>query len=112
MKLILCHYEGCNNLSTEYYCPLHKAIMDKKKPFQNAKRTADYHTSAWQRLSKQLINEVGCCQMCGVTSTLSVHHVVPVRECPERFLDKSNLIVLCRSCHQKVTAQEIRNRNR
>ena len=42
------------------------------------------------------------CKFCGSKVNLNRHHVVSQLACPERKNDPSNLIVLCRSCHQVV----------
>jgi len=42
------------------------------------------------------------CQLCGSTSNLVVHHIYPKKDYPLLILDVTNLITLCRKCHQKV----------
>lgn len=42
------------------------------------------------------------CAFCTRTVRLERHHVVSQLACPERKNDPTNLIVLCRSCHQVV----------
>jgi len=117
MKLKLCGWCGCNELVTSgYYCAKHKAIADQRKAerdrasWENMERVANYKTPEWRALSKATIKEVGCCQRCGATVRLQVHHVQPVRYHPELFLERSNLIVLCESCHRLETLREIRDR--
>lgn len=115
MKLKLCCYPGCNKLSAGYYCPTHAAKREaerRQNAFRYASRYADYSNPEWRKLSRQLIQEKGCCERCGGTIGLSVHHIIPVRYAPELFLDRSNLLVLCRECHAVETAREIRGRKR
>ena len=42
------------------------------------------------------------CKFCGSEVNLNRHHVISQLACPERKNDPTNLIVLCRSCHQVV----------
>lgn len=39
------------------------------------------------------------CTACGETRNLEVHHVEPFHLSPERELDPSNLLTMCRDCH-------------
>ena len=117
MKSKLCGWAGCNCLTDgSYYCAKHKAIADKRreeqkkqyKPFANATRfTNRYQTNEWRRFRAALIKERGWCEHCGSSIGLSVHHIVGVRYAPERFLDKTNCVVLCSSCHAVETQREI-----
>ena len=68
-------------------------------------------TWAWNRIAARIRDRDNhCCRRCGKTEAdnkqkLSVDHVIPWRS----FTDKleanaeSNLVSLCRSCHQKKT---------
>ena len=115
MKTKLCGWPGCERLTNGgYYCEQHKALADARrvKPFQNAQRVANYRDPRWRKLSSELLREKGCCEKCGSSLHLSVHHVIPVRQCPERFLDRSNCVVLCASCHVIETNREINSRKR
>lgn len=110
MKLKLCGYPGCNKLTTEYFCPKHKEKRDaerKASAFKSATRSDLYQSPEWRRISRQLINEVGHCERCGSFDNLQVHHIIPVRLAPALALDRSNLQVLCRTCHQTETGKEI-----
>lgn len=40
-----------------------------------------------------------CCAACEATTLLECHHIIPFHVEPERELDESNLIPLCRQCH-------------
>ena len=49
---------------------------------------------------KKIIEERGgCCNRCGATEKLHVHHVKTVREHPELAFDYANLEILCSTCH-------------
>lgn len=59
---------------------------------------------AWKKLRQEFIDENGgACAVCGLTTNLEVHHIVPLHKDRSRELDKTNLIVLCENksifCH-------------
>lgn len=47
------------------------------------------------------------CQHCGARKRLECHHVRPVKDAPELAYTLSNLLILCGSCHAKVTRIEV-----
>lgn len=58
---------------------------------------------------EQLINERGKCELCADTRGLQVHHIIP-KVCElgdENLDDPENLIVVCRSCHAKLTPHKL-----
>lgn len=117
MKVKLCTAPNCNSfcVSNSSYCARHKAESDRRralrKPFANAKRTADYSNPQWRKLKAGLLKD-SYCSYCGSKENLQVHHIKPVREYPELFLEKDNCLVLCASCHAIETAKEIHSRKR
>ena len=46
------------------------------------------------------------CKECHRAGRLEVHHLIPVHRAPERELDPSNVVVLCRTCHLGHTRKE------
>jgi 5-methylcytosine-specific restriction endonuclease McrA len=65
-------------------------------------------TSEWQKVRRKALRRDGWrCKHCGRVTTLEVHHVVPVREAPDRAFDLNNLLTLCRRCHAHETAAEL-----
>lgn len=116
MILKLCGWPGCNKLAIidPYYCPEHRAAADrraKENAFKNATRYADYSNPEWRKLRSKMLSVHKCCQRCGASGVkLHVHHIEPVRQNPSRFLDETNLIVLCESCHAVETQKEIDSR--
>ena len=54
---------------------------------------------------KDLLQEIGKCELCGSKRNLEVHHIVP-RVCGINGVDiddTDNLIVLCGACHAHLT---------
>jgi len=51
------------------------------------------------------VEDVGHCELCGSKRNLEVHHIVPRTAC-DGIIDPNeddNLIVVCGSCHSKLT---------
>lgn len=62
---------------------------------------AFYESWAWKKLRYQVLRKYGPkCMCCGSTNRVTVDHIIPVRECPEKRLDFNNLQVLCQDCNQ------------
>jgi 5-methylcytosine-specific restriction endonuclease McrA len=60
----------------------------------------------WRNIAEKIRDRDGMCVRCGIEPerTLSVHHIVPVKEFedPKEAHYPENLLSLCRSCHRKV----------
>ena len=70
----------------------------RRRATSQAVQTRD--SQAWQRvreLAKR--RDGGGCVRCGASVRLEVHHVVPIEQGGERFT-LSNLVTLCRACHE------------
>lgn len=56
--------------------------------------------SQWKKVRDEHLIKEPCCQACGRTENLAVHHVIPVSFDERRELDPENLITLCtQPCH-------------
>lgn len=42
------------------------------------------------------------CEICGSSSMLEVHHIIPRGEAPELILESDNVKLLCKQCHRKT----------
>ncbi|RRH81722.1 HNH endonuclease, partial [Mesorhizobium tamadayense] len=63
-----------------------------------------YRTARWQALRLEAKRRDGFkCTSCGAHSKLEVHHIIPVRQAPERAFDLGNVTCLCPTCHTKQT---------
>jgi 5-methylcytosine-specific restriction protein A len=56
-------------------------------------------SSQWTSIRKQHLKENNSCSGCGRKDKLEVHHIEPYHVNPNRELDPSNLVTLCKSCH-------------
>ena len=56
----------------------------------------------WLRLKSKLLYEKKECEICGSSSFLHVHHILPRSSNPELAMDIENLMVLCEECHKEI----------
>ena len=56
-------------------------------------------TDAWKSFRNGLIAERGCCEYCGTTDYLEIHHLAYDRLCNEAPED---VMVLCSDCHREI----------
>ena len=118
MRKYICRSAGCRELlDAPGYCQRHAPCVAKEKPaFVNAVRSNSelYRTGRWRAQKRKKLCDTPYCAVCGIRgldgARLEVHHVVPPRGNEEIFFDESNLIVVCATCHKKITAGEIANR--
>ena len=115
--------KDCNSVALPggKYCAFHSTHVEQqkpsykvadapapRKPWDGANRPNDplYNTQRWKVLRDRVRLERGECAICGTGDNLTVHHVLPPRGDADVFYDESNLVVLCRSCHNKQTSAE------
>ncbi len=89
-------------------------VTKASRPWGNAGRPNRelYDTTRWRELRSKVIEAQPYCAVCGSGSRLEVHHLEPPRGDEESFFDEEGLIVMCRTCHARETAREIRERKR
>lgn len=68
---------------------------------------AFYVSGVWKKLRKDVLEECNNdCQLCkakGKASTATtVHHVAHLKEHPELALTRSNLMAVCKECHNEL----------
>lgn len=96
---------------------LSKNSTQYSRAVENEKNMSEkdyYSLSVWKTMSYELRKKHEICQLCGKNKSTEVHHIFPfmhqfedVRE--EVFLDKDNLICLCKDCHHQVHAKNYGN---
>ena len=65
-------------------------------------------SAEWQKKTVEIRQrDAGLCKLCLHEGRingrdLSIHHIEPIRRCPDRKLDNDNLITLCRDHHQQA----------
>ena len=119
----LCAKAGCPNFRVEgsSYCEKHDYIRvqyeekraeyfaNKPRDWSKYQRTGNYNSSRWKKESKEFLKTHPYCEMCGDYATV-VDHIIPHRGDEELFWNKENWQPLCKSCHNKKTATEIKER--
>lgn len=100
-----CAFPGCPNLTDGQYCEEHRKTERRK--YDRYERSPDVHRkygSAWKRVREQYALAHPLCEQClkegRVTLMDEVHHKLPVNRGGTH--EWSNLMSLCRSCHNKI----------
>ena len=111
-----CRHPGCHELTREGYCPAHKRKKAERR--ESAEWHDLYDDPVWtdDLRPTQLLREPFCreCTRAGrlrVRATV-VDHVIPHRGNWALFTDRTNLQSLCKSCHDRKTAQEMWGRRK
>lgn len=82
------------------YCPEHqRQIDDYYEKNIRRKRSNEVYGSRWRKTRELYFSEHPFCEACGKPAQ-EVHHRVPLSRGGTN--DFSNLISLCRSCHNKI----------
>lgn len=100
-----CIYPGCNKLTDGRYCDEHKARVDSSyNRYTRDKNVMKKYNHEWQKIRTRYVEKHPFCERCynkGVIKFVEeVHHILPVAKGGTH--DESNLMSLCRSCHNKV----------
>lgn len=100
-----CAYPGCPNLSEGRYCEKHRKLMEKN--YEKYSRDPAVHKKygrAWKRIRDNYVKAHPFCERCFANGILvpveEVHHKVPISQGGTH--DPSNLMSLCKSCHNKI----------
>ena len=119
-----CNKNNCNEL-IDYrnkYCEKHKELINQSnKDYERYRNERDktyiqfYQGRQWKNTRKSVMLEYDyLCQEClrqGYYQQANVvDHIIELKDDWSKRLDKSNLIPLCHSCHNKKTKEEQRRR--
>lgn len=96
-----------------------KLKKEKSKNLSNKNKIAEYNVKSanWRRVRAEIIRrDNGCCVLCYVRGKieykqLQVHHIVKRINNLDLSFEESNLVTVCRSCHEeleKISAEEQR----
>ncbi len=102
-----CQFEGCPKraVSGSAYCEEHKALMEKHyEQFSRGYKANERYGYKWKKIRTRYVHKHPLCEMClkqgRYVAVEEVHHIVPLSEGGTN--DESNLMSLCRSCHEKI----------
>ena len=100
-----CSFPGCPNLTDGQYCEEHR--IPERRRYDKYERAADIgkkYGAAWRRIRARYAAAHPLCEKClqdgRIVPVEEVHHVLPVSMGGTN--DDSNLMSLCRSCHNKA----------
>lgn len=100
-----CRYPGCSRLTDGVYCDDHEKIMNHHyEHFQRGYSAGKRYGRPWRRIRDRYVRIHPFCEMClkegRFVKVEEVHHIVPLSRGGTN--DESNLMSLCRSCHEKI----------
>ena len=100
-----CSFPGCPNLTDGQYCEVHRtAARQQYDRYERAEDVNKTYGRKWNRIRSRYAAAHPLCEMCArdgrLTPVEEVHHILPVTKGGTN--DESNLMSLCRSCHNKV----------
>ncbi|MGL4873279.1 MAG: HNH endonuclease [Clostridium sp.] len=103
-----CKYRGCSKLTDDKYCEEHKGLEMRVSAKDRG------YDRRWRKERKVFLQARPFCIRCLKENKLVqaevVDHIKPHRGDETLFWDKSNWQPLCKSCHDKKTMTEDRNR--
>jgi 5-methylcytosine-specific restriction protein A len=102
-----CAWAGCPRLTTGRYCDNHQQHADaQSRSWGDGKdrpsRQARGYDARWERVRRAHLRGEPLCRHClprAVPATV-VHHIISIEDAPELRLEESNLMSLCRQCHE------------
>lgn len=100
-----CAYPGCPRLTDGRYCEEHRKLEAKRyETYSRDPSVRRKYGRAWKRIRDSYVKEHPFCGQCferGILVPVSeVHHKIPISKGGTH--DRSNLMSLCRSCHNKI----------
>lgn len=103
-----CAWPGCPNLTDARYCDTH--AKQAERTTDKFTRESDKHARygrSWKKARDAYATAHPFCERCFAQGRMTpldeVHHIVPVREGGTN--EESNLMSLCRSCHNQIHAE-------
>ena len=116
-SLKFCSHTGCNELTTERYCEIHREqheLIEKEKNTRYEKargeESAQIYDRTWQKVRLAYLKRFPLCEECErqgkTTPAVLVHHIENARDNPELRLDPSNLQSLCQRCHEDIHGKD------
>ncbi len=121
MTLRICVAPGCEELAVPGLarCAEHGAEAARREALRREAAKAGsaawshlYQTPEWKRAAKRFLALHPVCRDCEALGVIKVavevDHVVPHRGDRGRFWDRTNWQPLCKPCHSRKTAREVR----
>lgn len=106
----------CDHCGTRYRLPPNRLLLVaarfcSRECFEEARRLHKLAREgdrgrSYRRFRDEQIAAAGRCARCASTCDLVLHHRVRSREQPDLLFERSNLEVVCRSCHTRLHGRE------
>jgi 5-methylcytosine-specific restriction protein A len=105
-----CRSSGCPALVESGYCLEHEATYKRSIERWRGSPASRGYDNDWRKLRSIVLKEsMFLCQHCLskgiVTPARDVHHKQKVRLRPDLRLERSNLIAVCRECHEELETE-------
>lgn len=102
-----CSYGNCSLLAVpgSRYCEEHKKLMDQHyEHFTRGYKGSERYGSEWRKIRARYVRKHPLCEKClsegRYVEVDEVHHILPLADGGTH--DESNLISLCKSCHERI----------
>ena len=100
-----CSYPGCPKLTDGRFCYEHQKQENQRyEKYDRSPEMKKRYGRAWKRIRDRYVHKHPLCEQClkegRYVAVEEVHHIVPLAEGGSN--DESNLMSLCRSCHEKI----------
>lgn len=96
----------------------HRAIIkENKKGLKNKDVEKTTKSAKWKAVRRKVILRDKCCVMCLSdkyvnAKNLQVHHIIKRKDNEDLIYEMSNLVTLCRDCHEKAEKMSIEDQKR
>ncbi|EHM6953360.1 HNH endonuclease [Vibrio parahaemolyticus] len=105
-----CTAPGCRTICKDGSSRCFKHKHKRRRSVESTERIGFYNTPRWRKLSLSLRQQNPVCELCKRELTSDVDHwlerSVDLEE--EYFFEPSNLVCLCKTCHQSKTSKLMR----
>ena len=100
-----CAWPSCQKLTDGRFCEEHQKLENARyEKYDRDPAVRCRYGRAWKRIRDRYVQVHPLCEMClkegKLTPVEEVHHIVPVSRGGTH--DRSNLMSLCKSCHNKI----------
>jgi len=106
----ICNQPGCNKLTHERFCVLHKREHQSKQDKRRGSSTRRGYNYKWQKASKAYLGRHPLCahheKKKRIVPATIVDHIVAHKGDMNLFWDENNWQGLCKVCHDIKTATE------
>lgn len=103
-----CRHPRCPELTEFGYCQAHQPLVQRVPDTRESASVRGYD-GKWRKFRLRYLSQHPLCSDCfaegSVNVASEVHHVVKLKDAPERRLDEVNLMPLCKTHHQARTAR-------